>query len=89
MANRRTCHITVYCFSLENVVYYLHHNRIELRSCHKILKLTEGVSCFPFDYTICNFIINLFFVSVGLVLTVCLLISRAKQMIYFRNDMEN
>ena len=21
----------------------------------------EGVSCFPFDYTICNFTINLFF----------------------------
>ena len=49
----------------------------------KILKLTERVSCFSFDYKICNFIIHLFFTNVGLVLcsviglvlTVCLLIS--------------
>ena len=30
---------------------------------------------FPFVYTICNFIIHLLFTNVGLVLTVCLLIS--------------
>ena len=34
---------------------------IEQGSCNKILKLTEEVSCFSFDYTICNFMIHMFF----------------------------
>ena len=25
------------------------------RSCHKMLKIKEMVSCFPFDYTTCKF----------------------------------
>ena len=41
--------------------------------------MKEGVSYFPFDYTMCKFITDLFFTNVGLVLTVCL---RAKQMIH-------
>ena len=48
----------------------------------------QGVSCFLFNYTICTFIIY-FFTNVGLVSAVCLLISRAKQMIRFRNDTKN
>ena len=52
---------------------------------HKSLNIKEGVSYFPFDYTMCKFIIDLFFTNVGLVLTVCL---RAKQIIHFRNDTE-
>ena len=55
------------------------------KDCHKSLSIKEGVSYFPFDYTMCKFITDLFFTNVGLVLTVCL---RAKQMIYFRNDTE-
>ena len=39
----------------------------------------------PFDYTMCNFITDLFLTNVGLVLTVCL---QAKQIIHFRNDTE-
>ena len=53
--------------------------------CHKSLNIKEGVSYFPFDYTMCTFITDLFFTNVGLVLTVCL---RAKQIIHFRNDTE-
>ena len=47
------------------------------------MNIKERVSYFPFDYTMCKFITDLFFTNVGLVLTVCL---RAKQMIHFRND---
>ena len=53
--------------------------------CHKSVNIKEGVSCFPFDYTRCKFITDLFFTNVGLVLTVCL---RAKQIIHIRNDTE-
>ena len=52
---------------------------------HKNLNIKEWVSYFPFDYTVCKFITDLFFTNVGLVLTVCL---RAKQTIHFRNDTE-
>ena len=52
---------------------------------HKSLNIREGVSYFPFDYTVCKFITDLFFTNVVLVLTVCL---RAKQTVYFRNDTE-
>ena len=48
---------------------------------HKSLNIKEGVSYFPFDYTVCKFITDLFFTNVGLVLTICL---RAKQTIHFR-----
>ena len=44
-----------------------------------------GGKYFPFDYTMCKFITDLFFTNVGLVLTVFL---RAKQIIHFRNDTE-
>ena len=44
-----------------------------------------GGSYFPFDYTMCKFITDLFFTNVGLVLAVCL---SAKQIIHFRNDTE-
>ena len=60
----------------------------ELRKdCHKSLNIKEGLSrtYFPFDCTMCNFIADLFFTNVGLVLTICL---RAKQIIHFRNGAE-
>ena len=45
----------------------------ELRKdCHKSLNIKKGVSYFPFDYTMCKFITDLFFTNVSLVLTVCL-----------------
>ena len=53
--------------------------------CHKSVNIKEGVSYFPFDYTMCKFITDLFFTNVGLLLTVCL---RAKQIIHIRNDTE-
>ena len=55
------------------------------KDCHKSLNIKEGVSYFPFDYTMCKFITDLFFTNVGLVLTVCL---QAKQIIHFRNNTE-
>ena len=55
------------------------------KDCHKRLNIKEGVSYFPFDYTMCKFITDLFFTNVGLVLTACLL---AKQIIHFSNDTE-
>ena len=55
------------------------------KDCHNSLNVKEGVSFFPFDYTMCKFITDLFFTIVGLVLTIYL---RAKQIIYFRNDTE-
>ena len=55
------------------------------KDCHKSLNIKEGVNYFPFDYTMCKFIADLFFTNVGPVLTVFL---RAKQMIHFRNDTE-
>ena len=39
------------------------------KDCHKSLNIKEGVSYFPFDYTMCKFITDLFFTNVGLVLT--------------------
>ena len=55
------------------------------KDCDRSLNIKEGVSYFPFDYTMCKFITDFFFTDVGLVLTVCL---RAKQIIHFRNDTE-
>ena len=55
------------------------------KDCHKSLNIKEGVSYFPFDYTMWKFITALFFTNVVLVLTVCL---RAKRIIHFRNDTE-
>ena len=55
------------------------------KDCHKSLNIKEGLSYFPFDYTMCEYITDLFFTNVGLVLTVCL---RVKQMIHYRNDTE-
>ena len=52
------------------------------KDCHKSLNIKEG---YPFDYTICKFLTDLFFSNVGQVLTVCL---RAKQIIHFRNNTE-
>ena len=52
---------------------------------HKSLNIKEGISYFPFDYTVCKFITDLFSTNVGLMLTVCL---RAKQTIHFRNGTE-
>ena len=52
---------------------------------HKSVNIKEGVSYFPFDYTMCRFITDSFFTNVGLVLTFCL---RAKQIIHIRNDTE-
>ena len=52
---------------------------------HRSLNINQGVSYFPFDYTVCKFTTDLFFTNVGLMLTVCL---RAKQTIHFRNDTE-
>ena len=49
--------------------------------CHKGVNMKEGVSYFPFDYTMGKFITDVFFTNVGLVLTVCL---RAKQIIHSR-----
>ena len=42
------------------------------KDCLESLNIKEGVSYFPFDYTMCKFITDLFFTNVGLVLTVCL-----------------
>ena len=53
------------------------------KDCHKSLNIKEGVSYFPFDYTMCKFITDLFLTNIGLVLTICL---RVKQIIHFRND---
>ena len=52
---------------------------------HKSLNIKEGTNYFPFDYTVCKFVTDLFFTNVGLMLTVCL---QAKQTIHFRNDTE-
>ena len=49
------------------------------------LEYLQGVTYFPFDYTMCKFITDLFFTNVGLMLTVCL---QMKQIIHFRNDTE-
>ena len=39
---------------------------------HKSLNIKEGTNYFPFDYTVCKFVTDLFFTNVGLMLTVCL-----------------
>ena len=36
------------------------------KDCHKSLSIKEGVSYFPFDCAMCNFITDLFFTNVGL-----------------------
>ena len=33
------------------------------KDCHKSLNIKEGVSYFPFDYTMCKFITDLFFTN--------------------------
>ena len=55
-------------------------------ACHPPQNSERALSFFPFDYTMCKFITDLFFTNIGLVLTIC---SRAKQIIHFRNDTEN
>ena len=55
------------------------------KDCHKSLSIKEGVSYFLFDCAMCKFITDLFFMNVGLMLTVYL---RTKQIIHFRNDKE-